>query len=33
VSGTKENPQATTLQVDKMELNVPIEASVFAMPK
>jgi outer membrane lipoprotein-sorting protein len=33
VSGSKENPQATTLQVDKMELNVPIEASAFAMPK
>ena len=32
VSGTKENPQASTLQVDKMELNVPIEASVFSMP-
>lgn len=33
VSGTREDPKATTLQVEKMELDVPIEASVFAMPK
>jgi hypothetical protein len=33
VSGTKENPAATKLQVEKMELGVPIEASEFAMPK
>ena len=33
VSGTKEEPHATTLQVEKMEVDVPIEASVFAMPK
>ena len=33
VSGTKEDPQATTLQVEKMELDVPMEASLFAMPK
>jgi len=33
VSGPKENPQATTLQVEKMELDVPIEAGAFALPK
>lgn len=33
VSGTKEEPHATTLQVEKMEVDVPIEASVFAIPK
>lgn len=33
VSGTKENPTATKLQVEKMELGVPIEAGEFAMPK
>lgn len=33
ISGTKENPRATTLQVEKMQLDVPIAASVFAMPK
>jgi hypothetical protein len=33
VSGPKENPQASKLQVEKMELDVPIDASVFAMPK
>jgi len=33
VSGTQENPQASTLQIEKMELNVPIDSSVFALPK
>jgi len=33
VSGPQENPQATTLQVEKMELNAPVEAGVFVMPK
>jgi hypothetical protein len=33
VSGPKENPQASTLQVEKMELDVPIEAGAFALPK
>ena len=32
VSGPRENPQASTLQIDKMELNVPIAESVFAVP-
>jgi hypothetical protein len=33
VSGSKENPTASTLQIEKMELNVPIDASVFAAPR
>lgn len=33
VSGTKENPHATTLQIEKMQLDVPIDPSVFTMPK
>lgn len=33
ISGTKENPHATTLQIEKMQLDVPIDASVFTMPK
>jgi hypothetical protein len=33
VSGTTANPHATSLQIDKMELNVPIYDSVFVMPK
>jgi len=33
VSGTKEDPKATTLQVEKMEVDVPIEAGVFGIPK
>lgn len=33
VSGPRENPAATKLQVDKMELNAPMDASVFGMPK
>jgi hypothetical protein len=33
VSGPKENPQMTTLQVEKMQLDVPIDASIFARPK
>lgn len=33
VSGPKENPQAAILQIEKMELNVPMGADEFAMPK
>lgn len=33
VSGPKENPQATKLQIEKMQLNVPIESDAFALPK
>jgi hypothetical protein len=33
VSGSKDNPKASTFQVDKMELNVPVDATEFAMPK
>lgn len=33
VSGPKDNPTASTFQVDKMELDAPIEASSFVMPK
>lgn len=33
VSGSKDNPKASTFQVDKMELNVPVDATAFAMPK
>jgi hypothetical protein len=33
ISGPKEDPKASTFQVDKMELNVPIEAKSFVMPK
>jgi hypothetical protein len=33
ISGTKDNPHATTLQIEKMQLDVPIDASVFTMPK
>lgn len=33
VSGPKDNPKASTLQVDKMELSVPVDAGEFAMPK
>lgn len=33
ISGTAENPRASVLQIDKMELNVPVERTVFGMPK
>jgi len=33
VSGPKENPAATKLQLEKMELNAPVDTSVFGMPK
>jgi len=33
VSGSKEDPQASTFQVDKMEIGVPVDASVFVMPQ
>ncbi len=33
VSGTRENPKGTKLQIEKMQLNVPVEASVFGSPK
>jgi hypothetical protein len=33
VSGSKENPTASTLQIDKMQFNVPIDAGVFAAPR
>jgi hypothetical protein len=33
VSGTKESPGATLLQIEKMKLNVPLDASLFAVPK
>jgi len=33
VSGTRENPKGTRLQIEKMELNVPVDASEFASPK
>jgi hypothetical protein len=33
ISGTTENPRASVLQIDKMELDIPVEASVFIMPK
>jgi hypothetical protein len=32
VSGTEENPKANTFQVEKMELNAPVDAGLFAMP-
>jgi hypothetical protein len=32
VSGSKEKPKSATLQFEKMELNVPLGAEVFAMP-
>jgi hypothetical protein len=32
VSGTRENPVASTLQIDKMVLNLPIDPSVFDKP-
>lgn len=32
VSGTRENPAASILQIDKMQLNVPVDAAVFAKP-
>ena len=32
VSGTRENPAASTLQIDKMQLNVPVEPGVFDKP-
>src|SRR5262249_22971774 len=33
VSGTKENPTASTLQIEKMQINVPVEAQTFAKPQ
>ena len=33
VSGSKENPTASTLQIDTMQLNVPVDAAVFAAPR
>jgi hypothetical protein len=33
ISGTTENPRQSVLQIDKIELNVPVERRVFAMPK
>ena len=33
VSGSKENPTASTLQIDRMQLNVLIDAGVFAAPR
>jgi len=33
VSGPKENPTASRLQIEKTELNLPIAADEFAMPK
>jgi hypothetical protein len=33
VSGPKENPQASTLQIEKMALDAPVDAGVFVMPK
>jgi len=33
VSGPRENPAASKFQVDKIELNVRMDAGVFAMPK
>jgi len=33
VSGPKDNPTASRLQIEKTELNVPIAADEFAMPK
>ncbi|HWZ81961.1 MAG TPA: hypothetical protein VNW47_05025 [Terriglobales bacterium] len=32
VSGTRENPAASTLQIEKMQLNVPIQPSLFDKP-
>jgi outer membrane lipoprotein-sorting protein len=32
VSGSREKPNSSTLQFDKMELNVPLADSVFVMP-
>jgi hypothetical protein len=32
-SGTRENPKGTKLQIEKMQLNAPVDASVFASPK
>ena len=32
VSGSRENPAAATLQIDKMELNAPLDAAVFGTP-
>ena len=32
VSGPRDNPAATTLQVEKMQLNVPMDAAEFAKP-
>ena len=33
VSGPKDNPKASKLQIDKMQLNAPLDAGVFAMPQ
>ena len=33
VSGSKDNPKASTFQVDKVELNIPVDETAFAMPK
>lgn len=33
VSGTRENPAGSRLQIDKMTLNVPVEESVFQKPQ
>ncbi|MBI3476179.1 MAG: hypothetical protein HY010_10630 [Acidobacteria bacterium] len=33
VSGSRENPTASTLQIEKMQLNVPVDAEVFAPPR
>ena len=33
VSGSRENPKASTLQIEKMQLNGPVGADVFQMPK
>lgn len=33
ISGTRENPTASKLQIDRMELNQPVDAGVFAQPQ
>lgn len=33
VSGTPDNPTASTLQIAKMQLNVQVDAAAFAMPR